>query len=197
MATDFAYAAMLIPVLLGIVTLLAVAFFGSKVPIGTGFVGLGRRRIACGFLGALVATLAYSLVESVQLLFWKIGQGHIPASDFQSRLPGTVLYLFVITAPFVVIALSLVGIPILSALRRLRMASVAGVTGCTVINALAWAAVVIAAPYNIWCDTHPWGCGGETFLDLLEISLPVAFAFGVFARLPWLRSQPVAADVVA
>ena len=91
MATDFAYAVMLIPVLLGIAALFATALLGSKLPIGTGFVGLGRRRIALGYLGALSATLVYCFINAVQLMLWKSGEGHISASEAKGRFLSTTL----------------------------------------------------------------------------------------------------------
>jgi hypothetical protein len=190
MPTDFAYALMLIPVLAGIAALIVVAIFSPKVPVGVGFVGLGRRRIALGYLGALAATLAYSFINAVQLMLWKADQGHISASEAQGRFFSTTLYLFVLYAPFVIGFLSIIGLPFLQVMRRLRVATVAGAVSLAIVLVAAITCFTLAFPYNLWCGSHAWQCGKETFESAFAFAIPVALAFAIAAGLPWLRNAP-------
>jgi hypothetical protein len=189
MATDFAYAAFFFPVLIGILVLLVLAFVSPKSQQSAGvFLGIGRRRIAFGYLGALVATLAYSAFDSVRTGYWKVDQGHITASEMPSMVPGWTLYIFVLMAPFVVLVLTAIGLPVLSLLRRFGIASVAGVVLVAVAYSAAWAAWVYFRPYNLWCESHALQCSSGMFISTFTASLVVALGFGLAARLPWLRS---------
>lgn len=167
----------------------AFAFVAPKSPVGpAAFLGIGRRRIAFGYVGALVATVGYSAVETLRIGYWKVDQGHITANEMPGLVPGWTLYAFVLMAPFVVVVMTLFGLPAMAVLRRIGIASLAGVTLVATVYSAAWAIWVFFLPYNLWCGSRALRCSGSMFFSTLAASFVVALGFGLGARLPWLSS---------
>lgn len=190
MATDFAVAYFWLPVLIGIVVLLAIAFIGRKRPsTNTSFLGLGRSRIARGYLGAMAVLFIYSAIDSVILGRTKVALGHVTAAEAHRLTPGWTLYLFILMVPFVVFFLSVVGLPALALLRRLRFASVAGALIASQVFAALLALWPAVSPYNLWCETHRLECISGAFVSASILSAAISLGFALTAKLPWWRGS--------
>ncbi|MGY3265553.1 hypothetical protein [Lysobacter sp. HA35] len=195
MATDFVVVIFQLPILLAVLVLAATAFFGRKRGVGpSSFLGIGRTRLALGYLAAAGVTLAYAGVDSWQLAQEKVALGHVTASEATARWAGWSLYLFVVATPFVVVGLTVFGLPALAALRRIGFASLAGLVASALAFSAAVAGWALLAPYNVWCSSHASACALESFDASLALGVPVAVAFALGARLPWLRSASLPAN---
>ncbi|WP_449302066.1 hypothetical protein [Pseudoxanthomonas mexicana] len=190
MATDFAVAYFWLPVLIGIIVLLGIAFIGrNRRSTSTSLLGLGRSRIARGYLGALVVLFIYSAIDSVLLGRTKVALGHVTAAEAHRLTPGWTLYLFILMAPFVVFLLSIVGLPALALLRRLRFMSVSGALIASQLVAALFALWPAVSPINLWCETHRLECISDVFVSASTLSAAVTLGFAVAAKLPWLRGS--------
>jgi len=185
MATDFAVQLFELPVLVGIIALLCIAFLGRKRP--PTFLGLNRGRVALGYLGALSALLIYSVFDAFLLARNKVSFG-MTISEAYQRIPGWTLYLFILAAPFVVFFLTILGFPALAALRRVRLGSVGGVLIASQLVAALPSVVLAIFPDNLWCESHRLECVGATYAATAIFCATVAFGFGLGANLPWLRN---------
>jgi hypothetical protein len=186
MATDFAYALFLLPVLVGLAAFAIVAI-KAKNASNTGFLGLGARRIARGFLGALGALLIYAILEAVLGGFAKIERGHITAEEMPALVPGWSIHLFAIIAPFVVFATTL-GLLLLRVFVRARLISLMGALIIAFAYALARAYFIYTEPSNAWCASHLVECASKAFLENLLIAATVAIGFALASGLPVGRS---------
>jgi hypothetical protein len=185
MPTDFAYAAFLLPVLGCIGLLLVLAVSGRPVQPGArALIGLGRVRLARGYLGALLATLACTAISATELGFDKVSLGHITHAELRRLLPGYILYFFVLATPFVLATLTIIGLPALAVLRRFNVMSIASACGLAVAFSIAIGALVMLNPYNQWCSTHLAECGGKSALSTALLALPVVIGFALAARIP-------------
>lgn len=195
MATDFAVAYFALPVLIGIVLLIGIALLGRKhVTTSDSFLGLGRGRLALGYLGSLAALLAYSFVESILHGRTKVELGHVTAAEASQHTPGWTLYLFILLTPFVVFFLSVLGLPALAVLRRLRFASVAGALITSQLIAALFSAWPAVFPHNQWCGSHRLDCVGGAYVSAALLSATVALGFSLAAWLPWIRSPSMQAN---
>ena len=195
MATDFAVMMFQLPVLLGVLVLAAVAILGRRRESGAAsFLGIGRSRLALGYLAAIAATLVYSAIQSWQLGQEKVALGHVTAGEANARWVSSSLYFFVLATPFVVAGLTVLGLPALAALRRLEFASLASLAILAFVFCAAMGGWVLVAPYNLWCSSHASACALGSFSASAALSIPVVFAFALGARLPWLRSTSLPAN---
>ncbi|PZQ21824.1 MAG: hypothetical protein DI562_20240 [Stenotrophomonas acidaminiphila] len=193
MATDFAFAAFLWPVLLCIGFLLVLAVFVKPAPPpGDALLGLGRVRLARGYLGAVLATLICTAVSATRLGFDKVALGHISSTELQQLLPGYILYFFVLTTPFVLGLLTIMGLPALAALRKFNAMTVAWASIVALLFSIALGALTILKPYNQWCATHLAACGVESSFSTALLALPVAIGFTLAARIPLWRNATAA-----
>ena len=186
MATDFAFAAFLIPVLLGIGALFFLAFFG-KPPVNsqTSFLGLGRVRLARGYLGATLATLICTAISATQLAFNKVALRHITNEELGQLLPGYILYFFILAMPFVLFGLTIVGLPALAALRKMKAMTVLWVAAAAVLFSAAMGVWTMLSPHNQWCSTHLLRCGSDSALFSVLFTVPVVVGFALAARVPF------------
>nr|WP_298129704.1 hypothetical protein [uncultured Pseudoxanthomonas sp.] len=189
MPTDFAYAAFFWPLLLCIGLLVAFAFVGKPAPSpSNAFLGLGPARLARAYLGALLATLVCTTISAIELGFDKLSLGHITRSELPQLLPGYALYFFVLTAPLVMLALTVIGLPALVVLRRFNAMTVAWTSVVAVLFSAAIGVLVMLKPYNPWCGAHMAACGAKSMLFSLLLALPVTLGFTLAAGMPLLRS---------
>jgi hypothetical protein len=186
MATDFAYTFSLLPVLVGLVAFAIVAI-KAKNASNTGFLGLGARRIARGYLGALGALLIYAILEAVLGSFARVERGYITAEEMRKLLPGSSIHLFVTFTPFVVFATT-VGLLLLRVFVRARLVSLMGALIIAFAYALARAYVIHTEPSNAWCASHLVECASKAFLENLLIAATVAIGFALASGLPVGRS---------
>lgn len=190
MATDFAVYYFALPVLIGILVLFVIAFAGRKrVTSSKSFLGLGRSRIAFGYLGSLLALLIYSAIDSVVLGRAKVALDEVTAMEAHKLTLGWTLYLFILFTPFVVILLSVVGLPTLAVLRRIRLASVSGALVASQLAAASFSVWPAVYPSNLWCESHRLQCVGGAYTSASILCATVALGFGVGSRLPWLRGS--------
>ena len=188
MATDFAVAYFFLPVLIGIGVLVFLAVAGGKRPPSSAlFLGLGRKRLAFGYLGALITLLIYCAIDSYSLGRTKVSLGHVSAAEAHQLLLGWTLYLFILTTPFVVFFLTVVGLPALAGLRRIGFVSLAGCVAVSQLVAVILSIWPAVAPYNQWCATHRWQCVGGSFSSAAILGATIAIGFALAARLPLVR----------
>jgi hypothetical protein len=149
-----------IPFLVCVVVLLFLALSDRRGVSQERLLGLGRGRIAAGYLGALCMLVLVSLWDTRN----------------DPRRVFTILYVIVF-GPVVIVLLTLIGLPMIALLRRLRFASVLGVsaTGAIVTMLL-----------------------GTMFEPVYALSAAYGFliaaGFSIAARLPLLMSEPLKPD---
>lgn len=167
-----------------------VALNARQATTVSGFLGLGAKRIACGYLGVLGALLIYSLLDAVLSGFDKIERGYVVAEQMPALVPGWSIYLFVLLAPFAVFAVT-VGLLLLRLFVSLRLVSLMGTLGIALIYAIAWGYIAYADPINAWCMAHRGECASKTFLESLLLGATVAVGFALAAGLPVGRSPSI------
>jgi hypothetical protein len=179
---------------IGLIVLLYVAIVGRKVSINKlPTRGLGRRRIALGYLGAIAALAAYSYIDTTEISRIKVARGDVTTTEAAQFFFGWFLNIFCLSTPFMILLMSALGLPLLSALRRIRFASMVGVmmSGQIVAAFLTW---LFLSPYTEWCRSHELLCfqAANKSNALLASMLTAGFALG--ARLPWLYSAVLPAN---
>lgn len=186
MPTDFLVYWLYVPVA-GIALLLPIFAFRvrHRLPDET---PLSRRAILRGYCGVLVGSLIFAAIDATTIGFWKVSQGHITSAELPGWIPGALLYMFVLMSPLMFIAVTVVGLPLLIALSKIRLASVAGAMIIAVAFASLMSAWVYVVPFNSWCESHQINCAISRFADSLTPVGIIALGFSVFARLPLLRN---------
>ncbi len=190
MATDFAVSYFFWPVLVGTALLVLLAVAAKRREPGQGFLKLGIRRLAFGYLGALGGLALYALANTYLIGLEKVALGHIAADELPSWIPPWSLYLFILITPFVVLMMTVVGLPLLALLSRYGGGSLVGILLVAALGSLAYATYVFAAPYNQWCEANLVPCAGRALVDVGAPSLVVALGFGLAAGLPLVREGP-------
>lgn len=191
MATDFAVSYFFWPVVIISALLLLLALAAKPSQPGHGFLSIGLRRLAFGFLGILAATALFAAIQTYLVGLNKVELGHIAADELAGWLPYWTLYLFVLITPFVLLVATLLGLPLFALLSRSGHASLAGAASIAVLWTLAYTGYVLIDPYNPWCATHPLQCATRTIFPVGAQSLLVALGFGLAARLPLIRGAPL------
>jgi hypothetical protein len=110
-------------------------------------------------------------------LTWGLKSGWYPKEAESAYAVELLLFYFITCGLMVLFLFTFVGLPVLAALRRLRMASTAG--------AMA-AAAVVGALLGLW-----WGA---SILHFALLSGAFALGFSAAAKLPLLRSQRLEAN---
>ena len=193
MATDFAFAAFLIPVLLGIGALVFLAFF-RKPPVNSesAFLGLGRVRLARGYLGATSATFICSAISATQLGFNKVALSHITNEELRHLLPGYLLYFFILAMPFVLFGLTIIGLPAVAMLRKMKAMTVLWLVAVAVLFSAAMGILTMLIPHNQWCASHLLRCGADSAFFSVLFTVPVVLGFALAARIPFRSSASAA-----
>jgi hypothetical protein len=173
-------------IVIGVIILLYVAIRWRKVPINKSpMFGLGRSRIALGYLGAIAGLVAYSYIDTTEISRIKVARGDVTATEAAHFFFGWFLNIFCLSTPFMILLMSALGLPLLSALRRIRFASLVGamMLGQIVAAFFTW---LFLSPYTEWCHSHELLCfqSANKSNAILASMLTAGFALG--ARLPWL-----------
>jgi hypothetical protein len=181
-------------IVIGVLVLLYVAIRGHKSSVDESpTLGLGRSRIALGYLGAIVGLVAYSCVDTVEISRIKVARGDVTDMEAAHFFFGWFLNIFCLSTPFMILLMSALGLPLLSALRRIRFASLIGalLTSQIVAAFFTW---LFLSPYTEWCRLHELLCfqSANKSNAILAGMLTLGFALG--ARLPWLYSAAMPAN---
>jgi len=180
-------------IVIGVIILLYVAIRWRKLPFNkSAMLGLGRSRIALGFLGAIAGLVAYSYIDTTEISRIKVARGDVTAAGAAHFFFGWFLNIFCLSTPFMILLMSAVGLPLLSALRRIRFASLIGalISGQIAAAFFTW---LFLSPYTEWCRSHELLCfqSANKSNAILASMLTAGFALG--ARLPWLYSAAMPA----
>ena len=180
-------------IIIGVATLLCLALFGRRVPPESALLGLGRRRLAMGYLGALAVLAVSNYIDTVDLSHTKVTRGDVTDAEAAQYFWGWYVFGLCLVTPFVIFFLTVLGLPLLALLRRLRFASVAGGVAASLLVALCLSLFVTVLD-NQWCHSHLWKCSVANFTDTAILAGALALGFVLAARLPWWRSAPMPAN---
>lgn len=176
-------------IIIGVVALLALAIAGRKsVPTESSMLGLGRRRIAMGYLGALIVLAGYNYFETIDLSHLKITRGDVTAAAAAQFFWGWYVFGLCLITPFAIFFLTVLGLPLLALLRQFGFASVFGAFVVSQLVALGLSLFVSQFLNNPWCDSHFWKCLFSNFRPTATVVGVITLGFVIAARLPWWRS---------
>ena len=138
--------------------------------------GLGRGRIALGYLGALAASIPAAIWMAADDAQSQVRNDYISAEQAAQYWPGWILNFYCLLTPFAMVLITVIGLPLLGLLRKVRLASVAGALG---------GACILAFAVYYWEDA----------ISALNIGIfaLVTAGFVLAARLPWLLSPKLPA----
>src|SRR5579862_4635225 len=107
-------------IIIGVAVLLYLAVFGRRsAPPEIGLLGLGRRRIAAGYLGVLLVLVIYNYLDTLDLSHGKVASGEVTPKVAAQYFWGWYFFGICLTTPFVVFFVTVIGLPLLVLLRRL------------------------------------------------------------------------------
>jgi hypothetical protein len=114
-------------ILIGAAILIYLAISGRRRPISeSSTLGMGRSRLALGYLGVLAAAFAYSYWDTVDLSRYKVAEGHVTQAEADQYFWGWLLNLLCLVTPFIYLFLTALGLPLLKILRRIGFVSILG-----------------------------------------------------------------------
>lgn len=146
-----------------------------------------------GYLGAIAGLVAYSYIDTAEISRIKVARGDVTSMEAAHIFFGWFLNIFCLSTPFMILLMSALGLPLLSALRRIRFASLVGaiLSGQLVAAFFTW---LFLPPYTEWCRSHELLCflSANKSNAILASMLTAGFALG--ARLPWLYSAAMPAN---
>jgi len=177
-------------IVIGVVGLVVLAVAGRRPgPRESALLGLGTRRLAMGYLGALVVLAAYNYIDTVDLSHTKVTRGDVTAEEAGRYFWGWYVFGLCLITPFVIFFITVFGLPLLALLRRLGFASVLG--GLVMSQLVAFClSLCITLLDNQWCHSHALTCFLRNLMPTAALAGALAFGFAVAARLPWWRSAP-------
>jgi hypothetical protein len=97
------------------------------------------------------------------------------------------LYFFVLAVPFVLVALTVIGLPALAVLRKLNAMTTVWIACVALAFSLVIGTWTLLSPYNLWCSSHLIKCGAESVLSTALFAIPVAIGFALSAKIPFRR----------
>jgi hypothetical protein len=181
-------------IIIGMVALLVVALARPRsTPAESATLGLGKRRLAMGYLGALVVLAVYNYIDTVDLSHTKVTRGDVTAADAARYFWGWYVFGLCLMTPFAIFFITVLGLPLLALLRRLRFASVLGALAASQLVALCLSLCVTFLD-NQWCHAHLWECSRSNFTSTAILAGALTLGFVLAARLPWCRSPPMSAN---
>ncbi len=150
--------------------------------------GLGRSRLAFGYLAVLMLCVVYAYVDTIYLSEMKVARGDVTQLQADQYFWGWYIYGFSLATPFYLFYLTAFGLPALAVLRRFRFMSIVGVSiGSQVIaSLLALLALLLSVSADRWCELNVVRCVASYYADSAPLALVMALAFAVGARLPFL-----------
>jgi hypothetical protein len=162
-------------VLIFATAMVVVAIKGWHRPTSTAStLGLGRSRIARGYLGSLAACIPIGVWMARDDGRFQVARHYISAADAARYQFGWSLEFISMTAYFTVVLITAVGLPILMLLRKVRLVSVIG---------------AMCASLSVACLLSCWV--GEAPVENMVIFLTITAGFVLAAQLPWIRSAKV------
>lgn len=174
-------------ILIGVVVLLYLAVSGLRRPVSeSSTLGLGRARLAFGYLGVLGVTFLFTYYDTLELSEYKVAEGHVTQVEAENYFWGWFLNLFCLVVPFNFFLFTVLGLPLLKVLRRLGFLSVLGFLATSQIIALAIAVYGGLSSDNGLCLAGPLRCVANVYVEAAPGLAIVSLAFGLAARLPWL-----------
>jgi hypothetical protein len=176
-------------IIIGVVALLFLAIAGPR-SADSATLGLGRRRLAMGFLGTLVVLAVYNYIETVDLSRTKVTRGDVTGAEAAQDFWGWYVFSLCLTTPFLVFFITVLGLPLLALLRRLGFASVLGAIAASQLAAL-FLSLCVTFLDNQWCHAHLWKCLLSNFTSTAILVNALTLGFVLAARLPWWRSPPI------
>ena len=163
-----------------LIVLLYVAIRGQKASVKkVPTLGLGRKRIALGYIGAIAALAVYSYIDTTEISHTKVARGDVTATEAAQFFFSWFLNVFCLSTPVMILLMSALGLPLLSVLRRIRFASLIGVMILGQMVA-AFFTRLFLSPYTKWCRAHELGCfqTANKSNATLAIMLTAGFALG-------------------
>lgn len=159
-------------VLIGIAILIVAAISGRRRQISErSFLGLGRTRIASGYLGSLVAVVPVAFLMARDDACFQVANHYITAEAAARYQPKWTLEFYFMTATFTIVLITIIGLPTLALLRKIKMASAVGITG---------ACLVIVTILSFWLNSIS--------AQDIGVIAAVTACFALAARLPWIQS---------
>ena len=176
MGGEGAYLTLFFPVLLGVMALVLIAVIATDKGITRPrTLGLGRRRIAMGYLGAILVNALYLSALS-----------YIEADSrgVSGVVIGWSLFLAVTSTPFVVAGLTVFVLPMLALLRRWNKGTWQWLVLATAIMVAVLSLLTLRFPDSFWCEQNPFGCVWRWTSNLLPEAIAPVVGFVLFARVP-------------
>ena len=158
-----------------------------RVVTSNSTLGLGRSRLALGYLAVLVVCLAYSYWDTINLSNMKVARGDVTQLEADQYFWGWYIYGFSLTTPFYLFYLTALGLPALAILRRLGLMSVVGACICGQLVAFLMALLVLLFFANDWCRLNAAQCVVSNYTASAPLALSMAVAFALATRLPLFR----------
>lgn len=190
------------PVLFGPILVLCVIFLaylaisGMRRPVdGKSTLGLGRSRLAYGYLAVIAVCLAYAYWDTVELSEFKVARGDVSQAEASQNFWGWFVYGFTLSAPFNLLFLTALGLPSLFLLRRIGFMSVVGVSIASQVIAFILTILLMLFFENDWCRAHAVQCMARDYREPGMLALLMALAFSLAARLPWLKWVELPANI--
>jgi len=175
-------------IFIGTALLIYLAISGRRKPVSeSSALGMGRSRLALGLLGVLVAALAYSYWDTVELSRYKVVEGHVTQAEADQYFWGWFLNLFCLATPFIYFFFAVLGLPILKLLRRIGFLSILGALVASQVIALLISGYAALLPDSDWCRANSLQCAAHRYGEAAPLLGLVAIAFALASRLPWLR----------
>lgn len=170
------------------VVLLYLSISGRSRPITrNSTLGLGRGRLAVGYLAVFVVCLAAAYWDTIDLSNVKVARGDVTQLQANQLFWGWYIYGFSLTTPFYFLFLTAMGLPALALLRRLRFLSVAGACVCSQVILFLLALFPPLFYSDGWCGLNAMQCVTNYYIQAAPLTLAMALAFAVATRLPLLR----------
>ena len=170
----------------GILIFLAISG-RHRVVTSNSTLGLGRTRLALGYLAVFVVCLAYSFWDTINLSNMKVARGDVTELEADQYFWSWYIYGFSLTTPFYFFFLTALGLPGLAILRRFKLMSVAGTCIGSQIVAFLLSLLGFLFFANYWCRSDTLRCVLSNYASTAPLALFTGLAFAVAARLPLFK----------
>jgi hypothetical protein len=163
---------------LSILVYLAVSG-GRKIVTASSMLGLGRSRLALGYLGSLVALAGWCYLQTIDLSHTKVARGDVSQAEAARDFFDWFLTLLCIETPVTMFVITVIVLPLLAVLRRIGFASVIGLVSISQMVAFCCSRI-----------------DSSSFASDALLAGALTGGFALAARLSWWRSpaMPVDAD---
>ena len=177
------------PLTIGVLLLLAFALVPG--PSSTsGFIGLGRKRIALGALGAISGVLLLCLYHAALFNFEGGSATQLLEAQFWTQYFASLVYLFVFSVPFVVAYVAIIGIPLIAFLQRLRKFSIVTFVMVGLLFSMGIGLWLAFSGAGSWCAQNRLNCFVEGAMGAGIPIVVIHFGFALFSRTPLSSASP-------